>query len=43
MDGELSMAARCEITKKYARAYQRATKPEKSRLLDALTTDLALT
>ncbi|XPP26032.1 MAG: integrase [Leucobacter sp.] len=30
------MTARREITKKYARAYQRADKPEKSRLLDAL-------
>ena len=30
------MGARREITKKYARQYQRATKPEKSRLLDAL-------
>jgi transposase InsO family protein len=30
------MTARREITKKYARAYQHADKPEKSRLLDAL-------
>ena len=30
------MAARREITKKYARAYQRANKLEKSRLLNAL-------
>lgn len=30
------MASRRDITKKYARAYQRANKPEKSRLLNAL-------
>jgi hypothetical protein len=33
----LSMAARREITKKYAREYQRADKTGKSRLLDELT------
>ena len=30
------MAARREITKKFAREYVKAAKPEKSRLLDAL-------
>jgi hypothetical protein len=38
MSKELSMAARREITKKYAREYVKAGKTEKGRLLDALVT-----
>ena len=36
MSKGLSMAARREITKHYAREYGRANRPKKSRLLDAL-------
>ncbi|MEO7589059.1 MAG: hypothetical protein ABIS84_13655 [Arachnia sp.] len=36
MSRELSMAARREITKKFARLYAQAGKAEKGRLLDAL-------
>lgn len=34
MGSELSMATRVEITKKYARAYAKASKKERGRLLD---------
>lgn len=37
MDQGLSMAARREITKKYAREYARASKKAKGRMLDELT------
>jgi hypothetical protein len=36
MSKELSMAARREITKKYAREYSKANRAEKSAMLDAL-------
>lgn len=37
MGSELSMRARAEITKKYARAYQQATKKAKGEVLDQVT------